>query len=160
MFYHRPLPSLHPSAPSSSRCAAAVSPLLSASRRLFAHVEVGCAARVRVPPVGAGEAGDRRGRLCQSRGRPDAEGGSARRRSDLVLRRGSFRILLRFIVIHGCAQVGDVSMYTWLVQPSHVFACICSVSIDVKTTCSSAAGGHALPSILGSVFRDLVPHEG
>jgi hypothetical protein len=73
--------SLHPSAPSSSRCAAAVSPLLSASRRLFAHVEVGCAARVRVPPVGAGEAGDRRARLCQSRGRPDAEGGSARRRS-------------------------------------------------------------------------------
>ena len=45
------------------------------------ELEVGCAARVRVPPVGAGEAGDRRGRLCQSRGRPDAEGGSARRRS-------------------------------------------------------------------------------
>ena len=71
----------------------------------------------------------------------------AARGGDLVLRRGSFRILLRFIVIHGCAQVGDVSMYTWLVQPSHVFAYIYSVSIDVQTMCSSAAGGRALPSI-------------
>ena len=84
----------------------------------------------------------------------------AARGDDLVVRRGSFRICLRFIVIHGCAQVGDVSVYTWLVQPSHVFACICSVSIDVQTMCSSAPGGRALPSILGSVFRDLAPYEG
>ena len=80
-FYHRPLPSLHPSAPSSYRCAATVSMLLRASRRLFTLVEVSCAVRVCVPSVGAGEAGHRRARLCQSRGRPDAEGGSARRRS-------------------------------------------------------------------------------
>ena len=66
---------------------------------------------------------------------------------DLVLRRGSFRMLLRLTVIHGNGQTGDVTMYMWLVQPSHIFAYICSVSIDVQTTCSSAAGGRALPSI-------------
>ena len=80
-FYHRPLPSLHPSAPVFYRCAAAVSTMLSASRRLFALVKVSCAVRVRVPSVGAGEAGHRRGRLCRSMGRPDAKGGDAWRRS-------------------------------------------------------------------------------